>query len=167
MIKKILFATDLGAFTAHALLHVESLSRRYDAQVCLLHAVPPIEEFTQAIIHSYCSESVKQEVLQTKGIQGLLESLRDQVYEKVAANRLIDDDLLSRISEVLIVTGNPAKVILIEAERVHADLIVMGSHGSHALCSQVLGSVTTRVLQLAKVPVLMIPMMSPSVLHGV
>ena len=161
MIKKILFATDLGAFTPHALLHVESLSRQYDAKICLLHVVPPLADFTHAIVKSYCSESVKKEILDTQSIKGVLESVRDEVYEMIAANRLIEGDLLERISEVIIVPGKPANVILVEAERVKADLIVIGSHGTEALHAHLLGSVSIKVLQLAKVPVLMVPMMNP------
>jgi hypothetical protein len=38
---------------------------------------------------------------------------------------------------------------------------VVGSHSADALDGRLLGSVATKVLQLAKVPVLMVPMMNP------
>ncbi len=53
--------------------------------------------------------------------------------------------------------GRPAKVILEIAEEEGVDLIVMTSHGGHALEHAILGSVTDRVLRLSTVPVLVVP----------
>ncbi|VUD56554.1 hypothetical protein TDB9533_02210 [Thalassocella blandensis] len=159
MIRKILFATDLGAFTPHALVHVESLASQYDAKVSLVHVVPPISEFTSAIVKSYCSEAVKHELLESRNIKGLLESVRDEVFDLIASNSLIEDNLLTRLQDIVIVPGKPANVILFEAERLNADLIVIGNHGPEAIDGKILGSVASKVLQLAKVPVYMVPMM--------
>jgi nucleotide-binding universal stress UspA family protein len=50
--------------------------------------------------------------------------------------------------------GNPADRIVHEAERLGADLIVMGTHGRSGLDRLMLGSVADRVLRTAHVPVL-------------
>jgi nucleotide-binding universal stress UspA family protein len=144
MIKTILFATDLGAFTSHSLLHVESLARQFNAQVSIVHAVPPIGEFAAAVVRSHCSDQVKKEVLQTSHIKGLLEAMREQIFEVLARD-----------------PGG-------EAGLLGSDLIVVGSHSAEALDGRLLGSVATKVLQLAKVPVFMVPMMNPDygVWHG-
>lgn len=161
MIKTILFATDLGAFTAHSLLHVESLAKQFDAKVNIIHAVPPIGEFAAAVVRSHCSDQVKQEVLKTPHITGLLEAMREQIFEVLAREPFNESGLLSFIRDIVVSPGQPAAVILYEAERIRADLIVIGSHSAEALDGRFLGSVATRVLQLAKVPVMMVPMMNP------
>lgn len=161
MITKIIFATDLGAFTTHSLLHVESLARKFNATISVIHAVPPIGEFAAAVIKSHCSDVVKREVLKTPHITGLLEVLREQVFEILAREPFGEIGLLSLIGEIVVAPGQPAAVILREAERVGADLIVIGSHGADAMDGRMLGSVATKVLQLAKVPVYMVPMMKP------
>lgn len=51
--------------------------------------------------------------------------------------------------ETVIEPGNAAKVILAQASRRGADLIVMGRRGLGALPGLVLGSVSSKVLQLA------------------
>lgn len=159
MIKKILFATDLGPYTPLALIHVEALARHFNAEICLVHAVPPLSDFTNAVVKSYCSEDVKREVLRTGNIKGIIESVRDEVFDMIASNHLIENNLLSRLGDIVIVSGKPAPIILFEAERLRADLIVIGSHGPDTVDGRVLGSVSTKILQLAKVPVFMVPML--------
>lgn len=60
-------------------------------------------------------------------------------------------------SNISIKTGHPADVIVKEAKRVKADMIVMGSHGRSALSAAVLGSVSYGVIHIdTKVPILII-----------
>lgn len=159
MIKTVLFATDLGPYTPLAFVYVESIARHFDAKICLVHAVPPLSEFTQAIVKSYCSDAVKREVLRARNIKGVIESVRDEVFEMIASNHLIEDNLLNRLGDIVIVPGKPAPIILSEADRLKADLIIIGSHGPDTIDNRVLGSVSSKVLQLAKIPVFMVPML--------
>ena len=59
--------------------------------------------------------------------------------------------------EVELAEGDPARAILIEAERLPADLLVMGTHGTSGFKRFILGSVTERVLRQAAAPVLTVP----------
>lgn len=60
-------------------------------------------------------------------------------------------------SKIVIKTGHPADVIVKEAKKLKADLIVMGSHGRSALSAAVLGSVSYGVIHIEmKIPVLII-----------
>lgn len=52
--------------------------------------------------------------------------------------------------------GDAAAEIVEAAEKLHMNMIVMGSRGHSALQSLMLGSVTTQVLAQARVPVLVI-----------
>lgn len=162
MISKVLFATDLGAYTTHGLLHVESLARQFDAKVHVIHAVPPIGEFAAAVMRSHCSDQVKQEVLQAPHIKGLLEALREQIFESLMRDPSNKSEFLARIQDIVVLPGHPAAVILAEAERLQVDLIIVGSHSSDAIDCRLLGSVATKVLQLARTPVFMIPMANPA-----
>ena len=53
-------------------------------------------------------------------------------------------------------SDNPAEAIAQAAERLHADVIVMGTHGRSGLSKAVMGSVTSNVLHLSKRPVLLV-----------
>jgi nucleotide-binding universal stress UspA family protein len=162
MINKILFATDLGAYTSHCLLHVEHLAKQHNAVVDVVHAVPPIGDFAAAVLRSHCSEQVKAELLTAPYVDGIMDALREQMFELIAQEPFEESGLLAYIGNIVVRPGHPAAVILAEAERMNADLIVIGSHSAEALDGRLLGSVATRVLQLAKAPVFMVPMMNPA-----
>jgi nucleotide-binding universal stress UspA family protein len=55
-------------------------------------------------------------------------------------------------------TGTPAAQIVRYAERVGADLIVLGTHGRTGVTRAILGSVSERVVRTAGCPVLTVPM---------
>jgi nucleotide-binding universal stress UspA family protein len=59
--------------------------------------------------------------------------------------------------EVALAEGDPARSILIEADRLSADLLVMGTHGTSGFKRFILGSVTEKVLRQAASPVLTVP----------
>lgn len=59
--------------------------------------------------------------------------------------------------ESVIMTGQPADVIVLEAERRGVDAIVMSTHGRSGLKRLFFGSVTGQVLQNAPCPVLVVP----------
>lgn len=178
MIQHILFATDLGGYTSYALAYVESLVEQYQARVSVVHAVPPIEELTKAVINSYCSDDVKRELLEISDVSGINELMRDQIFDLLAAdsNQLNEinktsktyevntnaSSLLNSLSDIVIRTGNPVEVILNQAQRLKCDLIVIGSHSPNAVDGHLMGSIASKVLQLSKVPVLMIPMLNQS-----
>lgn len=167
MIKNILFATDLGAFTTHSLVLVEHLANQFNARVDVVHAVPPIGDFAAAVVRSHCSQQVREELLGAPHLAGVMEALREQVFELIAHEPFEASGLLGHIGEIVVRPGQPAAVILAEAERMNTDLIVIGSHSAEAMDRHLLGSVATRVLQLAKAPVFMVPMMNPTSWLGV
>jgi nucleotide-binding universal stress UspA family protein len=53
--------------------------------------------------------------------------------------------------------GDPDDVLLAAVEDEHADLLVVGSHGVRGMPELALGSTSLRVLQAARVPVLVVP----------
>lgn len=58
--------------------------------------------------------------------------------------------------ELHLVVGDPAEHIVELAQRLGADAIVMGTHGRSAIGNLVLGSVATRVVHRAAVPVMLV-----------
>lgn len=166
MIKKILLGADLGPFTSHMLLHLDALTERFDAKVHVVHAVSPLGELASAVVRSRCSERVKAEVLANTHITGLLETIRDEIFETFSNCQYIENNLVERISEVVVAPGPAANLILYEAERSGADMILVGSHGTESIDGRILGSVAAKILQLSKIPVMMVPMMDPANMSG-
>jgi nucleotide-binding universal stress UspA family protein len=53
--------------------------------------------------------------------------------------------------------GQPAKAIVREADRIDADMVVVGSHGFGAVFRMILGSVSSAVLKKCRRPVMIVP----------
>ncbi len=82
---------------------------------------------------------------------------RDRADIAVYLARLaLSEELKDLPTEREIADGEPALAILRAAQRHHADLIVMGSHGRTGLARVLLGSVAGRVAHESRVPVLMV-----------
>ena len=60
------------------------------------------------------------------------------------------------IADLILTPGDPVEVILDQAKRLRADLIVLGTHGRRGLQRLVLGSVAESVVRRAGCPVLVV-----------
>jgi len=152
MINRILFATDLSPFSAHTLEHVTNLALHHRARVIVVHAVEPLGGLAQAVASKFESEAE---------IRALLRSIKERILESLTDELSESREALDCFDDVLVRQGRPAEIILKLAAELNGDLIVLGSHGPQSMGRNVLGSVTSRVLQLSKVPVYMVPMSTP------
>jgi nucleotide-binding universal stress UspA family protein len=88
-----------------------------------------------------------------------IERYRD--HEVSRAERNIQDQINTLETEStvgkLLIRGSPAPVILAQAQRLEAELIVIGKHGGTVLDEVLLGSVTQNVLYQAGCNVLLVP----------
>lgn len=75
--------------------------------------------------------------------------------QKVALDKLADARRAKvPIGQVLMRSGDARDVIPNVAEEIHADLIVMGTHGRRGLSRALLGSVTEYIVRVSNIPVL-------------
>lgn len=123
----VLCPTDYSEPAAAALDHALEIAGRYRARVTLLHV---------------CSGPPAE---------------GDKVRLVRVADAARDAAQIPVPLEVALADGDPARSILIEAERLAADLLVMGTHGASGFKRFILGSVTEKVLRQAAAPVLTVP----------
>lgn len=71
-----------------------------------------------------------------------------------AAKKLLEEAGITATSNTAV--GDPAETIVTYAEQKACDTIVMGTRGLGRVTGLLLGSVATKVLQLAKVPVVLV-----------
>lgn len=158
MIKTILWATDLGAYTPVVLQHAVAMAAQHGASIVVVHAVEPLSTMADAVVRAFLPDET-QLALEQGGKEHILNCIRDSVIQNLEDDFVDGNAGLGNIREVRVREGRPAEVILAEVRRCRADLIIMGSHSRAAEHPSVLGSVATKVLQLAPVPVYMVPMM--------
>ena len=133
-VQKILFATDFSPSSETALAVATSLAKTNGAELIIAHSeVPPAvyggEELVGAIYE-----------LNTQQAQEQLDLVRPT-------------DLTVRVRRVLLL-GAPADEILGLAEKEHADLIVIGTHGRTGLSRLLMGSIAEAIVRRASCPVL-------------
>ena len=155
--RTILYATDLTENAAHAFRHAVSLAKAYDAQIHILHMMQEMD----ASVVSYVASVIGEEKF--AGIELDHEKdLREQIRAKLdrfATKELADyPEELARVASVIVRHGNPVAGVLTEADRLSAELIVMGTHGKGALRYAFLGSVAEKVLRKTLRPVLVVPL---------
>ena len=155
--KTILYATDLSDNAAHAFRHAIGLARPGNARIHLLHVLPEVD----AAMLNYISTVMGENKLADYELAHK-DEVKDQIrlrLHQFAKEELSDHpEDLERISEIEIHHGNPVVQILDAADRIDADLIVLGTHGKGMIKYAFLGSVAEKVLRKAHRPVLVVPL---------
>lgn len=140
--KTILVPVDFSDVTPALVKTVRQLAEPFKSKIVLLHvAARTVGVATPTIMPVPVGAPVDVEKLQ---------KLLDGVKERFAGSPL-------DVKTILIDGGIVEANVLAESESLHADLIVMGSHGHGALYSLLAGSVTGAVIKSAKCPVLVVP----------
>jgi len=139
---KILAAVDRSPYSEKV---IEMAARIADegASVLLINVAPREPDvFGQQLTRKVITDPVSEELQDRKA---LLDRL---------ATVLGNDGIKC---ETLLIRGDPAPVIVREAKRWGAELVIMGSHGRGKLYQKVMGSVSEGVLRSRQFPVLVIP----------
>jgi nucleotide-binding universal stress UspA family protein len=147
-IKRILVPTDTSEFSNLALQYALLFQKKLGSQITLLYA----EEFSFLFTGEYPIGYYFENVPEVK--KHAAESLRKYAGEHVPNSAAVT---------TMIIDDTPARAILIAADDIQADLILMGTHGRHGLRRALLGSVTERVLRDTERPVMTVaPQLFPT-----
>lgn len=158
MIRSMLYATDLSLYAPYVLQHALALARTFEAELYVIHVVEPMGLFAESVLQSYLSEEVLRE-LRSQGVNNVMEGIELQVLDGFRDELGDGHQDLELIRSVRVVQGDPSDVILDQAHRLAADLIVVGSRSHGAEGDTPIGRTAARVLQLSEVPVYMVPML--------
>lgn len=134
---RVLIATDFSSHAEDALALVAGLQIPVGSAVRIVHVVEPFPA-----INAFAPTSMIT----------LAENEREITAEldrKIAVFR--DRGL---VVQTALVIGRPADMIVDEAQRFHADLVVVGSRGRRRMVATLLGSVSAEVVDRAPCPVL-------------
>jgi nucleotide-binding universal stress UspA family protein len=140
---KLLAAVDLSKASGYVIEAVHRVALATDAEVYVLHTIIPLPgiagpEFNPVTEQQELSERYLDE--------------RDELNELVT--QLVDADVNA---SALMAQGDPVKTILRQAERLDAELIVVGSHGHGMMFDALMGSISAGILRKSTIPVLVVP----------
>jgi nucleotide-binding universal stress UspA family protein len=142
-IKRILCPIDFSEFSRHALTRAVAVAKAHNASVTALHVVP-------IQLPLFVSHLEVREAPPLGLAHGERERLLRELIEFTAPQHSMCVPIDTDIADASSVHGE----ILTQAERLRADLIVMGTHGRTGFQRLLLGSVTEKILRTAHQPVL-------------
>jgi nucleotide-binding universal stress UspA family protein len=142
-ITRILCPVDFSEFSQHALARAIAIAKARGASVKTLHVVP----LPSPVFPAYTEiMPTMPTMLEPSEREGLTHALDLFVAQQDAKNVAIETEVV----EAPTVHGE----ILAQVGRLHADLVVMGTHGRSGFQRLFLGSVAEKVLRSATPPVL-------------
>jgi len=140
-VKRILAPVDFSEASLAGLDYAAAIGEHFDAELVVLFVVEPVR---------------------FPGDRDALAEHEQRVGRRELSRleqRFRDRPLRYR---ALLQTGAPPQVIVEQAERLGADLIVMATHGRTGLSHLLLGSVAEKVVRSARCPVLTVHPVSPT-----
>jgi nucleotide-binding universal stress UspA family protein len=139
MFNKIVCAIDGAAVTDRILLYAMHFGKKEGAVVHIVHAYELPEHYATQ-----------------DGYEELAIAYREVARQVVQdAREFLEDVGLQVTGEAII--GPAAQVVLEEADRVGADLILVGHRNPKDVAEMFLGSVSQQILNQTRIPVLVIP----------
>jgi nucleotide-binding universal stress UspA family protein len=172
MFKTILVAVDGSAHAAKAVKTGAGLAARLNARLVLVHVLmqgatasdvravadmrrlpKTIRDEIEALEMPVAAAAMGAGFVTLPVPQPVLKAVGDQIMERAKA---IAGKARARKVAVAMVSGDAASAILARAKREKADLIVIGSRGLGTIRGIVLGSVSHKVVHLAKMPCLIV-----------
>ena len=149
MFKKILCATDLNVTSSEAVIRAVQLAHQYDSRIIMLNVH---KEFLS-----------KEELGMLRVSIGSMKSK----FEKTAlqAKKVMREEIESLHAEdiqveYVIKDGKPNKVICEEAQKLQADLIIMGVSDTSIISNFIFRSTASFVIEHVEIPVLVVPIKS-------
>ena len=137
-IEHVLCPIDFSEGSTHALEQAAAVASWYNARLTALHVYSPLVPVPGLPV----DEAPESELLRAR------EEATAFVESVLGSGTAVD---------VFVDVGKPVRSIIERADRLPADLIVMGTHGASGFERLVLGSVTETILRKAACPVLTVP----------
>jgi nucleotide-binding universal stress UspA family protein len=142
--KRVLWPTDFSELSLHAGRYARGFCRQFDAQLHVIHVVPPpLSPDVSLIVSAEVPVSVSEPEL-LEGAESALAQLIREHFE--------DDQ--SIVTKILF--GNPWPSICSYANDNEIDLVIVTTHGRTGLTHALIGSTAERIVQHAPCPVLTI-----------
>jgi nucleotide-binding universal stress UspA family protein len=154
----VLCATDLSLDESTAWRSAARLVQTLDARVRILHVIEPV-------ILPYPGEGPDREKLREKLRSELLSEARQAVRARLASlqREWAEGYRADKIETVSVVEGFAAQMILLEAERTAADMILVFTSRPSRLRRLLQGSVAQQVVAGSRIPVLVQPIVDGEV----
>jgi nucleotide-binding universal stress UspA family protein len=157
-VKQLLVAVDFSKKTDVVLKQAATLAKTLGAKLWVLHAV---SDETQAMAYeSSPFFAYAPEFANMPGDVQLARDLSAEEFKREHSHLLAISSTLREEgvdAQAILLKGDAANLILEKAKDLHAEIIILGSHGHGLLRKALLGSVSEAVLRRAPCNVMVVP----------
>jgi len=155
-IKTILYASDISPGSRPAFRMAVEQAIKHDAQIVFLHAVEPFNSAAAAMVKDYLPRKVN-----AAHTHAWLNEYKERITQRI--QDFLDTELpegtrLPHPTQIKVLVGPAAKTIVRSADKLSADLIVMGERSTSTASRIFLGSTAQKVLHHTQIPVLIVPL---------
>ena len=151
-IKKIVVPIDGSKHSRRALAHAIGIAKKFKSQIYLITAVDTTD-FPPGMLFALLKKDARLE----KSIGEFIVAAKSLSRKELLADVAMCKSQGVTDSYYEVVAGRPVESILKYERGLHPDLIIIGSHGLHGISRiKTLGSVSRKVSELAKCPVMII-----------
>lgn len=143
IMKNIIVTLDFEEHNTVLMDKAVELAKKFGSKVWLIHIAMEVPDFVGYRVGPQYIRDSRAEELRTE--HRMLQSYSEKI-------RKMDVEC-----EGLLISGATVEAILAEAEKLKADLIVIGSHEHSFLFEALLGSTTSLLVKKSRIPLLVVP----------
>lgn len=140
--KRILFPVDLSESSAKIVPYVQTVAKKFDAQIHILFVARVLDYFTGIYVPVPSITTMEKDIIE--GAERRLDEFVEQYF------RDYPDTITS------VVSGDATDMIIEYITSNEINLVIMGTHGRKGLDKVIFGSVAERVVKTAPVPVMVV-----------
>ena len=154
--QNILVARDMSKDSAQVIRYALELGVKFHAQVHVLHVMPTVDASVMNMV-SLAMGADKLAQFNKQNEMELAEQTRKQLVEIIEKEKDLMEEEVAHPVKIQVHHGEPVPKILTIADKLDADLIVVGSHSKGRLEYAFLGSVAEKILRKSHRPVMIVP----------
>ncbi len=154
--QNILVARDMGKDSARVIRYALELGAKFHAQIHVLHVMPTVDASVMNMV-SLAMGADKLAEFNKQNEKELAEQTRKQLHDIIEKEQELMEEDVAHPVQVEVHHGEPVPMILTIADKLDADLIVIGSHSKGRLEYAFLGSVAEKILRKSHRPVMIVP----------
>ncbi len=141
MYKKILVGIDGSPASLYALDKAVELALKFDGKLYLVMAIPPVQDFVATM---------------TPIIEGAITLIEENARKILEEAKKHAEEKGAVVEEMIVETGGAGHVVLENAKKIGADLIVVGRRGKRSWIDKLMGSTASDIVKHAETDVLIV-----------
>jgi nucleotide-binding universal stress UspA family protein len=154
-IRKILYVTDMSYNSRLAFSYAASLTKQFNADLMVLHAIEPVNPYTHSHISGMMGEAEWVNI-QMDFENKMVDDLGTKLREFCNHLQTSSEEIKLKDEHLLVRKGVSVDVILDVSRELEADLIVMGTHGYGMVKDALMGGTARRIVRRSEIPVMVV-----------